>query len=415
MTEDTLLGSCMIAGVAPPCNPGDFYSDKNRTIALAMRELEAEQTRPDLVATAERVRQLSEGKITGEMLSSTYEKSGSSENIGVYADIVSQLAAARRVQELSVRFIAECGALGGKDVREMLSQHCKAVMAETDTKGAARDIAMREACKVFITDLDHRMTREKSLVGLSTGLKELDRATCGLNPQDFIVIAARPSMGKTAFALNIGSNVAMDGHKVLIFSLEMPRQSLMQRLVARYARVPLSSLRSGEVRSEEYRAVGEAIQRLFSTDIIIVDSPLTELDILRKARRYAPDLVIIDYLQLINPSKRTGNANYDYGEVSKAMKNLAKELEIPVVLLSQLTRSNERENRRPRLSDLRDTGQLEQDADAVVLLHADNGNHTLGTREVILAKQRQGDCYRWNLAFLREYQSFEPLEVRRNG
>lgn len=405
-TEQSLLGACLIASQAPPCSPDDFHFESHRIIAKAMHDLEAGGNVVDLITVFDKLSGHSE--ITASYLAQLLESLASSDNLEIYAGIVKEKAAARRAVLRAMQFIHESEKLAG-NTTSVLNGFCRDIMAICDTSRADRETTALETMKNFLSHFDEKMNNPSKFTGIQTGIYELDHLTYGLHPQDELIIAARPSLGKTAMALNIARNALSSGHPVSIFSMEMSAESLIQRLVASESRVPLDKVRSSWVNQSEHQRILTSAGTVSEWPLKIIDSPVNAFEILQKLRKQRPTLAVIDYLQLIQPVKVTGNANYDLGEISKTIKRAAQEFNIPIILLSQLTRNNEREKRKPRLSDLRDTGQLEQDADMILFIHAED--HTQNLRELILAKHRNGDCGVWKATFLRPVQRFERYGV----
>lgn len=402
--ENSLLACCLLAGISPPCNPDDFAGEKNQLVAKAMMELELSGVTPDLLTVGGRFKPESG---MASYLAGIFECAGTETNLETYSEIVRSYAAVRRAQIRAVNFATTCNDYRWSSTVDPLSGFCADILAMADTKRSASDISAQQAIKCFLSKLDNRMSTKNEVLGIATGVSELDRMTCGLNPQDLIVLAARPSMGKTALAIQIAKFAASKGERVDIFSLEMPADSITQRMVANQSKVALSGIRTGRLDPKEYTKIAEASNLLSSLDYRIVDNPCTELDIIRRVRKRKPSLVVVDYLQLVIPSRRSGNPNQDIGGIATIMKNLAKEMNIPVILLSQLTRKNDQDNREPKLSDLRDSGQIEQDADAVLFIHAKDGDHKQPQRKFILAKNRQGECCVWDMVFQLAFQRFE--------
>lgn len=402
--ERSLLACCLMSDTAPTCQPDDFAVERHQLIAKAMQELELAGVKPDLVTVAGRFP--AESGITS-YLAEVYELAGSPDNLETYVEVVRAYASVRRAQVAALNFASQCNGYRWDANNSPLNAYCADIMALADTGRSDSVISATQAVKAFLSDLDRRMSNSCELTGLGTGVVDLDRLTCGLNPQELVVVAARPSMGKTALALQIAKFAAAKGDKVDIFSLEMPARSITQRMVSNQSRVPLSSIRKGRLDPSEYARVADASTAIATMPYRIIDNPQTEIEIVRKIRKSKPSLVIIDYLQLIMPSKKTGNPNQDIGGMATTMKNAAKELGIPIILLSQLTRKNDQDNREPRLSDLRDSGQIEQDADLVLFLHADKGDHQKPERKFILAKNRNGECGSWDMIFQLAFQRFE--------
>jgi len=340
-------------------------------------------------------------------LADIYQLAGSLDNLETYTEIVRSYAAVRRAQVSALNFASRCNDYRWDIKGNHLGSYCAEILAISDTGRSESIVTSHEAVKTFLSDLELRMSSKDELTGLATGIVDLDWMTCGLNPQELIIIAARPSMGKTALALHIAKHVASKGSRVDIFSLEMPARAITQRMIANQARIALSSIRRGRIEPNEYTKVAEASDVLAKMPYRIIDNPQTELEIVGKLRKSKPDLAVIDYLQLIIPSNKTGNTNQDVGGMATTLKHAAKELGIPIILLSQLTRRNDQDNREPRLSDLRDSGQIEQDADLVLFVHADKGDHQKPERKFILAKNRNGECGAWDMIFQLTFQRFE--------
>ena len=255
--------------------------------------------------------------------------------------------------------------------------------------------------------------------GLATGFRDLDRKLAGLQAANLVIVAARPSMGKSALASNIATNVAMDGGTVAMFSLEMSREEIVQRLLCSVGRVDSMKLRTGQLGPQLWQKVVHAASRMYKAPIFIDDSgQLTVTDIRAKCRRlkrqHGLDLVIIDYLQLMSGSNRE-NRQQEIAEISRSLKNLARELDIPIVAVSQLNRGLEaREDKRPRLGDLRESGAIEQDSDVVMFIYRHEYYHpeaqdTKGLAEVIIAKHRAGSTGRVDMTFLPEFTLFADL------
>jgi replicative DNA helicase len=257
----------------------------------------------------------------------------------------------------------------------------------------------------------------KSITGIATGYVELDKLTSGLQPSELLILAARPSQGKTALALNLAENIAIrSGQPVAVFSLEMSKESLLQRLVASVAQIDAHKFRTGHLSREDWRRMTEALGTISSSPIWVDDAgSISVLEIGAKARRLKRDkglsLLIVDYLQLITARGRFGNRQEEVASISRALKGLAKELQIPVLVLSQLTRAPERDERGPQLSDLRESGAIEQDADLILFIYRDEvynrESADKGKAEIIIGKQRNGPIGKVDLTFIGEYTRFE--------
>jgi replicative DNA helicase len=280
-------------------------------------------------------------------------------------------------------------------------------------------VGIREVVRQNFERISQIYKEGKRVTGLSTGYPRLDDLTSGFQPSELLILAARPSMGKTAFALNIAENVAMRGNKpVAIFSLEMSKESLLLRLLSSDARIDSHKFRTGHLNREDGGKITHSLNRLAELPVSIDDSgSSTVAEISAKARRMQRDkgvsLVIVDYLQLVTAQGRFGNRNEEVASITRGLKGLAKELKVPVLVLSQLTRAPEREDRQPQLSDLRESGAIEQDADVVMFINRPNAfkhDQTPEDRnktELIIAKQRNGPTDKVPFAFLSSYTRFE--------
>jgi replicative DNA helicase len=261
------------------------------------------------------------------------------------------------------------------------------------------------------------------VTGLATGFPTLNEMTSGLQPSDLVVIAARPGMGKTSFALNIAQHAAREGKSIGVFSLEMSREQLFLRLLTGQARIDAHRMRTGRLGREEWARLTAAFGELAGMPIFIDDTAGTGvLEMRAKSRRlkleHGLDLLIVDYLQLMRGRGRAENRNQEISEISRSLKELAKELRLPVIAISQLSRAPEQRgnDRRPQLSDLRESGAIEQDADLVMFIYREEvykpTEENRGRAQIIIAKQRNGPIGNLDLAFIREYTKFEELEWR---
>ena len=281
----------------------------------------------------------------------------------------------------------------------------------------------KELVNRVFEELTKRFEQKEAVTGVTTGYNRLDQMTAGLQPSDLIIVAARPSMGKTAFALNMAMRAAVqDNVPVAIYSLEMSMDQLMMRMLCAWGKVDLGHLRRGYLDSEEWSRLYHAADVLGQAPIYIDDTPaLSPLELRARTRRLKAEsgvgLVMVDYLQLMRGSKRTDSREQEISEISRALKGLAKEMDIPVVALSQLNRKlEERTDKRPLLSDLRESGAIEQDADVIMFIYRDEVYHKQpdnphkGSAEIIIGKQRNGPIGTATLAYLGSYTAFEDLE-----
>jgi replicative DNA helicase len=276
------------------------------------------------------------------------------------------------------------------------------------------DVAQRR-----LEQIEQMSGRPEMITGIPTGFTDFDQMTSGLQRQDLIIIAARPSMGKTAIALNMGLNAAKNFHTIGIFSLEMSAEQLVSRLLCAEARVDAHRLRTGYLNREEWARLADALRRLCETKIFLDDTPgIGVLEMRAKTRRlkaeHGLDLLIVDYMQLMQGRGRIESRQQEVSQISRDLKILAKELNVPVIALSQLSRATEtRSDHRPQLSDLRESGSIEQDADVVCFIYRDEvynpTDENRGTAELIVGKQRNGPTGAVALAFLKEFTRFENM------
>jgi replicative DNA helicase len=308
-----------------------------------------------------------------------------------------------------------------EDVDTLLDRAEQSIFEISQRKSTAGFANINTILKDSFKHIEQLYERKELITGVATGFTDFDRLTAGLQPSDLIIIAGRPSMGKTALGLNIAQHVGVHvGRPVAIFSLEMAKEQLVMRMLCAEARVDSASLRTGFLSREDWPRLTKAAGTLSEARIHIDDTPAqTSLDIRAKARRLQAELgelalIVVDYLQLMQGRARTESRQQEISEITRSLKALAKELDVPVVALSQLSRAVEqRQQRRPQLSDLRESGAIEQDADVVVLIYRDEvydpDTEYKGQAEIIIGKQRNGPIGTVNLAFLGEYTRFENM------
>ena len=341
-------------------------------------------------------------------------------NVEHYARIVKEKSVLRALA-YQASAIQEQALAAGDDADLILDRAESAIFQLAEDRVRAGLIGVKELVRDGFERLEKIFSEGRRITGLSTGYGALDNETAGLQPSELVILAARPSMGKTALALNIAENVAVRHREpVAIFSLEMSKESLLLRLLASHSRVDAHKFRTGHMNRDDWGRITGSLGELGEAPIWIDDSASsTVLEMGAKARRLKRDrglsLVIVDYLQLVIPStnKRTSNRQEEVSAISRAMKGLAKELKVPVVVLSQLTRAPEREERKPQLSDLRESGAIEQDADVVLFINRPNfyksdlPDEERARAEVIIAKQRNGPTGTLPFIFLNRYTRFE--------
>ena len=354
----------------------------------------------------------------GEIISSV----ASPANIDEYIKIVLEKAIRRRLIETSLE-IEKDGYSSSETLNELLDNAEKKMLNVVKTRRGTEFRKIQDVLTKAQSDIEKLSMSGGEITGLSTGFDEIDNKTSGLHPNELIIIAARPAMGKTSFALNLATNIAIRNNKtVAVFNMEMGAEQLITRMIASEGQIPQNRLRNGTLQKNDWKKMDEAVERLGNTKIYIDDTPgMTVAEIRAKCRRLASstnDLgaIIIDYLQLINGSaKYAGNRQQEISEISRSLKTLAMELEVPVIALAQLSRSVEqREDKRPILSDLRESGSIEQDADIVAFLYREDYytkkvdiDEYTSKSEFIIAKHRSGPTATIDLIFKRDISKFE--------
>lgn len=343
-------------------------------------------------------------------------------NAEYYATIVRDKALHRTLINACSTIITHCFD-PSSNVDSLLDQSEQTIFSISErTVGKAFKSSKELIANVF-QELEKRFERKEQVTGITTGYNRLDMLTAGLQSSDLIIVAARPSMGKTAFSLNMAMRSAIQqGIPVAIYSLEMSMSQLMMRMLCAWGKVDLSHLRHGYLNSEEWSKLYHAADVLGQAPIFIDDTPaLSPLELRARTRRLKVEsdvgLVVIDYLQLMRGNRRTDSREQEISEISRSLKSLAKEINIPIVALSQLNRKLEdRTDKRPQLSDLRESGAIEQDADVIMFIYRDEVYHKQqdnpkkGTAEIIIGKQRNGPIGTATLAYLANYTAFEDLE-----
>ena len=344
-------------------------------------------------------------------------------NVGSYAAIVKEKALLRQIIHINQEIENDCFS-AEKSVDDILDETEAGFLSLLQKRGVSDFVPIKDIVMNALNRIEAASKMEGNVTGIATGFYDLDYRTAGLQPSDLVLIAARPSMGKTAFALNIAEHVAFHDDKcVAIFSLEMSKEQLVNRLFSLESRVDAQKLRTGDLQANEWMQLMEGAGIVGQSKLIIDDTPSISVSQLRsKCRKYKQEqnleLVMIDYLGLMSSSGRADSKQQEISEISRALKALARELNVPVIALSQLNRNVEqREDKRPMLSDLRDSGAIEQDADVVMFIYRDDyynkDSDRKGVSEIIIAKQRNGPIGTVDLAWLPEYTKFANLERRR--
>ncbi len=403
----------------------DFYLPAHSTIFGAFRALFQKSTPIDLIVTAEQLKSSSQLEEAGGAvyLAELARSVVSAANAEYYAELVRDKAMARTLITSCADIIANSFE-PGQDVRALLDESEQSIMAISQ-RGAGR--SYRDAgvlTKQVFDDLRARAGRHEVITGVPTGYTRLDSMTSGLQPSDLIILAARPSMGKTAFALNIAMRAAIRSSvPVVIYSLEMSMQQLIMRMLCAWGKVDLRRMRSSYLNDEDWKGLHDAGEVFRDAPIYIDDTPsLSPLEVRARTRRLKIErgvgLVVIDYLQLMRSSRRTDSRELEISDISRNLKAMAKELNVPVIALSQLNRKvEERADKRPMLSDLRESGAIEQDADVIMFIYREAAylKHTerppVDRAEIIIGKQRNGPVGVVELSYAPAYTAFEELET----
>ncbi|MDQ3618448.1 MAG: replicative DNA helicase [Pseudomonadota bacterium] len=428
--EQAVLGGLMLAPdaydrIADQLTDNDFYRRDHQLIYRAIREL-AEKNKPfDAVTLGEWFESMgqSEQVAGGAYLIELASTTPSAANIAAYAEIVRDKAVLRQLIEVGTGIVNDGFQPDGRDSSEILSAAEQQVfaIAEAGARGRTDFVPVNKALSEAFDVLQTRYANGGSVTGLPTGYTEFDEMTAGLQPTDLLIIAARPAMGKTTLALNMAEHAAIRTKKaVAVFSMEMSASQLALRLISSNGRVNAQRLRSGQLEDEDWSRVTSAIRMLREAKIFIDDTPGLSPDVLRaKARRLKREhdlgLIVIDYLQLMAVPGNNENRATEISEISRSLKHLAKELNVPVIALSQLNRSLEsRADKRPVMADLRESGAIEQDADVIVFIYRDDyynkeNSPDKGLAEIIIGKQRNGPTGSLKLKFFGEYTRFDNL------
>ncbi len=424
--EQSVLGGILIepealSRILEILQEDDFYREGHRKIFSSMVALYQKGTPVDLITLTESLltRQQLEGIGGASYLTSLADAIPSAVNIEVYARIVREKAILRRLITTTTEIASKSYQFSG-EVEDILDLAERSIFEITAAKITPHIYPLSEVIKDSFQTIEALYERKERISGVPTGFTKLDQMTSGFQPSDLIIIAGRPSMGKTAFALDIARNAATLAEvPAVIFSLEMSRQQLAIRMLCSEARVDSYKLRSGFIGERDWPRLTNAAGLLSEAPIYIDDSPaLTVLQMRAKARRLKSEkglgLAVVDYLQLMSGRGGSDRREQEISEISRSLKALAKELNIPVVALSQLNRKVEdRTDRRPFMADLRESGAIEQDADVILFIYRDEmyDEHSKqkGTAEVIIGKQRNGPIGKITLAFIDQYTRFENL------
>lgn len=427
--EQAVLGSMMIDKDAvyaamEVLRPDDFYKEAHKLIYEGILSLDTKGEPIDMITLTEEMRQQNTlEKVGGAAYIATIANLvPSAANVQHYANIVAEKSILRRLIRYANNIASRCYE-DQEDAYELLDSAEKMILEIAEDRNASGLILLKEALSEVLEKIEQMAGKKGHITGVPSFFVDLDRFTSGWQPSDLIILAARPAMGKTSFGLNIAQNAATKGNiSTAIFSLEMSREQLVQRLMSSEAAIDQHKLRTGRLLDEEWVRLTRAAQPLSTAKLYIDDTPaISILELRAKARRLKAEkglgLIVIDYLQLIQVNKRIENRQQEISEISRSLKALARELNVPVLALSQLSRAVEHtQDKRPSLSHLRESGALEQDADLVMFIYREDyykpDTDKPGVAEIIIAKHRNGPTGIVELGFIKEYTKFVNLEKR---
>lgn len=436
--EQAVLGGIMLSnqhwdGIAERVIAEDFYTFAHKAIFQTMEELMRNQTPIDLITLdqALKAKGISDSVGGFAYLADLSNNTPNAINILAYAEIVREKAILRELIAVGNRIAENSYSPKGKDIKMVLDEAEREVFAiaekrSSSTEGPQNVLSVLESTIARIETLG-KLENHNGVTGVTTGFVDLDKKTAGLQPSDLIIVAARPSMGKTTFAMNLCENAAMASDKpVLVFSLEMPAEQIMMRMIASLARVDQTKIRTGQNLEEaEWSKIASVFGMFKQKNNLYIDdsSGLTPTELRSRARRVYREngglsMIMVDYLQLMRAPAFSDNRTLEIAEISRSLKALAKELEVPVIALSQLNRTLEqRADKRPVNSDLRESGSIEQDADLIMFIYRDEvyneNSEDKGVAEIIIGKQRNGPIGRVRLAFNGQFSRFDSLAEQR--
>jgi replicative DNA helicase len=425
--EQSVLGGLMLDNqtwdiVADRVGEEDFYRKDHRLIFRAIKQLAEKQAPFDVVTLSEILDKFGSLDEAGGLayLGTMARETPSAANISAYADIVREKSVLRQLIHSGTEIADSAFNPEGRDLPRLLEEAEQKVfqIADQRRRGGVGFKPIKSLLAIAIDRIEMLFQKEGHITGASTGFADLDEKTSGLQPSDLIIIAGRPSMGKTTFAMNIAENIAIkEQTPVAVFSMEMPGEQLAMRMMSSLGRIDQHRVRTGKLEDDEWPRMTSAINILAETKLFIDDTPaLTPTEVRARCRRLAREhgqlgLVVLDYLQLMQSPGSENRVN-EISDISRSLKALAKEMNVPVIALSQLNRSLEqRPNKRPVMSDLRESGAIEQDADVIMFIYRDEVYHPesqdKGIAEIIIGKQRNGPIGVVRLTFLGQYTRFE--------
>ncbi len=428
--EQSVLGGLMLDNeawfnVAEVVLAGDFYRGQHQIIFEAMSDLSAENQPMDALTVSERLQAKGMLDKAGGIayLAELTESTPGASNVVAYGQIVRELSTLRQLIGAANRIAESAFARDGRPSDELLDLAEQEVfkISEGRIKGGGPEAILPLLDKA-VDKIQSLYSSRSSITGIPTGFDELDKMTAGLQKSDLVIVAGRPSMGKTSFAMNMAEHAVMEseGGAVLVFSMEMPSDALLLRMLSSLGRIDQTRMRTGDMHEDDWPRFTSAVSQLKDKSLYIDDTPaLTPNDLRTRARRVSREagglaMIVVDYLQLMRVAGKVENRTNEIAEISRSLKAIAKEMECPVVALSQLNRALEsRTDRRPVMSDLRESGGIEQDADVILFIYRDEvyneESPAKGTAEIIIGKQRNGPIGRVHLSFIGNLTKFENL------
>ncbi|MDG0873171.1 replicative DNA helicase [Paenibacillus thiaminolyticus] len=426
--EQAVLGAILLQSEAlitamERIQPEDFYDPAHQMIYEAMIELGEENQPVDLITLTAKLQSKQQLEDVGRIsyLTKLANAVPTAANVDYYAQIIEEKSMMRRLIRTATQIVSE-GYSGGEDVSGLLSDAERRILEISNRRSSSGFIAIKDVLMDVYERVEFLSEHQGGTTGIPSGFPDLDKMTSGFQRSDLIIVAARPSVGKTAFALNIAQNVGVRAKEtVAIFSLEMSASQLVQRMICAESNVDAGRLRTGQLEDDDWEKLTMSIAALSEAEVYIDDTPgVTVADIRAKCRRLKKErglgMILIDYLQLIHGRGKPGeNRQQEVSEISRTLKQIARELEVPVIALSQLSRGVEqRQDKRPMMSDLRESGSIEQDADIVAFLYRDDyydkETEKKNIIEIIIAKQRNGPVGTVELVFLKNFNKFVSYE-----
>ena len=423
--EKSVLGAAMLSkdalfDVMEVVKPADFYDENHKEIFQAMIDLNRKNAPVDALTVAEELKKRNSLEMVGgrAYIASLSSMTPTTSNAMEYGRIVAEKASVRRLIETADDIVTK-GYDGTMDANQMLDYAESGIFEISQARQKGQYSHIRDVLVENLAIIDRAEQMDGGLTGITTGFSKLDEMTSGMQKSDLIILAARPAMGKTAFALSLARNAAVKGKaSVMIFSLEMAKEQLTQRLLSMESKVDLQTLKTGRLERRDWDDLNVALDILSNSNIHIDDTAgISIIEMKSKCRRLKAeaglDLVIIDYLQLMNPEGKADSRTQEISVISRNLKLLTRELDCPVLVLSQLSRAPEqRTDHRPMLSDLRESGSIEQDADIVIFLYRDEyynkeDTEKPGECEVIVAKHRSGPTGSVDVAWIERYTQFK--------